>query len=63
MSGNKENYNMSKQSRITGAQKVFDEEIKALQRVRLSISQTDDFNKIEEMIHACKGKIILCGRI
>lgn len=61
MSGNKENYNMSKQSRIAGAQKVFDEEIKALQRVRQSISQTDDFNKIEEMIHACKGKIILCG--
>ena len=52
---------MSKQSRIESAQRVFDEEIKTLQRVRLSIGQTDDFNKIENLIHACKGKIVLCG--
>ncbi len=52
---------MSKRSRIVNAEEVFDEEIRALQRVRQTIGQTDDFNQIEDVIRSCKGKVILCG--
>jgi len=52
---------MSKRSRIIGAEQVFDEEIRVLQHVRETISQTDDFNQIEDVIRSCKGKVILCG--
>ncbi len=50
---------MNSEYRIDCAKKVFDEEIRALTKIRNRLDNT--FSSIEERIISCKGKVVLCG--